>query len=153
MKHLLLCALPLLTLTSCALNAPVKHARDLSAYKTLHVPAQPGAPDGLAEAIASQLGNLGFQSSASAKGADGVIAYRSEPLPGRPDHLQKLVVQVRDAKTGAVVTTARSDQPASLMPAANADMVALALRNLVAATPGPRGHPRGSLMERETLLW
>ena len=159
MKSLALWSLCLLSLVGCAaVNAPVRHASDLSAYESFYVPAQADDSLGLAAIIAQRMKAAGLtcQTGQSAKvpaSADAVIRYRTEPLPGNASRLQKLVLEDVDARSGRTAGRSRSDQPASLMPESNAAMADLAVRNLMAATPGPNGRPRGSLMERETLLW
>ncbi len=154
-----LAAAGLAVLTSCALNEPLKHTADLSGYKSFYVPAQSGDNLGLATEISNQLGTMGFTSSTGnaakpTQAVNGIVSYRVDPMVNKTTHIQKLVVQIRDAKTGQLVAASRSDQAPSLMPSSNADMVALALRNILAATPVREGGgARGSLMERETLLW
>lgn len=146
-----------LLLAGCAaLEAPVRNTADLSGYKSfyVHTPAQDDA--GFAAVIAAEMKAVGLEcgyGAAAPKGTQALVSYSVEALPGRPDRVGRLVLQVREAVGGKVVTTVRSDQEASLFPASNEEMTRLAVRNLVAATPGPRGNPRGSLMERETLLW
>ena len=159
MKSLILWSFCLLSLISCAaLNAPVRHAQDLSAYKSFSVMPQADDSLNLAPMIAQHLKALGINCEASNSSkppasADGLIRYRYETLAENTSHLQKLVLEVTDARDGKKVSVSLSLQPPSLMPDSNADMVAKAVRNLMAATPGPKGHPRGSLMERDTLLW
>lgn len=150
-----LCLALLGLLTSCrSLEAPVRQARDLSACKSFHIAQAGGDNLGLAELIAAEMSAQGFacRSDGKADKADSRLSYRWEPLPGRADRLGRLILEVRQPG-GELLTSSRSEQPASLMPADNAEMTRLAVRNLLAATPGPNGHPRGSLMERETLLW
>lgn len=151
----LLCLALLGLLTSCrTLEAPVHNARDLSGCKSFHI--TPASDDrlGLAELIAAEMRAQGFASRTDGKPAagDSRLSYRLETLPGRSDRLGRLVLEVRQPD-GEQLALSRSEQPASLMPADNAEMARLAVRNLLAATPGPNGRPRGSLMERETLLW
>ena len=151
----LLCLALLGLLTSCrTLEAPVHHARDLSGCKTFHVTQADNDRLGLADLIAAEMKAQGFTCRTGGKPAagDSRLSYRHETLPGRSDRLGRLVLEV-EQPTGERLATSRSDQPASLMPADNAEMTRLAVRNLLAATPGPNGRPRGSLMERETLLW
>jgi len=151
----LFCLALLGLLTSCrTLEAPVRQTRDLSGCKSFHV-AQAGDDRlGLAELIRTEMTAQGFACRSDGKPAagDSRLSYRWATLPGRSDRLGRLVLEVRQPN-GELLAASRSDQPASLMPAGNAEMTALAVRNLLAATPGPGGHPRGSLMERETLLW
>ena len=150
-----LCLALLGMLTSCrSLEAPVRQARDLSACKSFHVAQAEGDNLGLAELIAAEMRTQGFacRSDGKASAGDSRLSYRWEPLPGRADRLGRLVLEVRQPNSEAVAGS-RSEQPASLMPADNTEMTRLAVRNLLAATPGPNGRPRGSLMERETLLW
>jgi|GEM_PF-2658876 hypothetical protein len=159
MKSLALWSLCLLSLVGCAaVNAPVRHASDLSAYESFYVPAQADDSLGLAAIIAQRMKAAGLtcqtgQSEKAPASAEAVIRYRTELLPGNASRLQMLVLEVVDARSGRTAGKSRSDQPASLMPESNAAMADLAVRNLMAATPGPNGRPRGSLMERETLLW
>ncbi len=159
MKSLTLWSFCLLSLISCAaLNAPVRHAHDLSAYKSFCVMPQADDALNLAPLIVQHLKALDIacepsQNSKPLPSADALIRYRYETLAENTSHLQKLVLEVTDARSGKKVSVSLSAQPPSLMPDSNSDMVAKAVRNLMAATPGPKGHPRGSLMERETLLW
>lgn len=156
MKLAAFLGLTLLTvLTSCrTLEAPVHHARDLSGCKSFHIATGAGDDLGLADLICAEMNAQGFSCRSGGKPAkdDSLLGHRHEGLPGRSDRIGKLVLEVSTAG-GEVIARSRSEQPASLMPADNAEMVRLAVRNLLAATPGPNGHPRGSLMERETLLW
>ncbi len=156
MKVAAFLGLMLLTaLTSCrTLEAPVHHARDLSGCTSFHIATVAGDNLGLADLICAEMNAQGVSCRSDGKPgeSDSQLGYRHEGLPGRSDRIGKLVLEVRTAG-GDVMARSRSDQPASLMPADNAEMVRLAVRNLLAATPGPNGHPRGSLMERETLLW
>jgi hypothetical protein len=159
MKRLLLPLLSLCVtlLSGCAaLEAPVRNTADLSSYERffVQVPAQDDA--GLGASIAAELTAAGMPCSHGHKvptGTQALVSYRVVPLPGRPDRVATLVLQVREAAGEKVVATVRSDQDASLFPVSNQEMTRVAVRNLVAATPGPKGNPRGSLMERETLLW
>lgn len=156
MKSFALGLLSLLSLISCAaLNAPVRHARDLSAYESFVVVALPNDALGLTSLIDQSLKKEGLSTRESdtqtAKLAR--VRYRYETLPEDSRHLMKLVLEASDAQSGKAVAVSVSHQVPSLMPDSNADMVAKAVRNLLAATPGPKGRPRGSLMERETLLW
>jgi hypothetical protein len=142
-------------LTSCrSLEAPVHQASDLSGCKSFHV--VPGTDDelGLAGLIAAEMSAQGFACRTGGKpaNADTRLSYRHEALIGRGDRLGRLVLEVHQPD-GQRLAASRSEQPASLMPVDNAEMARLAVRNLLAATPGPKGRPRGSLMERETLLW
>lgn len=150
-----LCLALLGLLTSCrSLEAPVHHASDLSGSKSFHIPQAPDDRLGLADLIATEMNAQGFTTRAGGKPAagDSRLSYRWELLPGRTDRLGRLTLKVNQPN-GESQAGSRSDQPASLMPADNTEMVRLAVRNLLAATPGPNGRPRGSLMERETLLW
>lgn len=150
-----LCLALLGLLTSCrSLEAPVHHASDLSGCKSFHITQAPDDRLGLADLIAAEMNTQGFTTRAGGKPAagDSRLSYRWELLPGRNDRLGRLVLKVNQP-SGESVAGSRSDQPASLMPADNTEMTRLAVRNLLAATPGPNGRPRGSLMERETLLW
>lgn len=135
----------------------MRHTADLSSCKSFHVTTEGGDPLGFAPLLAAEMKLMNVEctegGSAAPKSADAIIAFHHDLLPSRTDRVGKLVVQARDAKTGKVLATSRSDQDASLFPASNREMARLAVRNLMAATPGPRGHPRGSLWERETLLW
>lgn len=156
MKSFALWLLSLLSLISCAaLNAPVRHARDLSAYQSFSVVALPNDALGLTSLIDQNLKKEGLNSRVGDTQTANTarVRYRYETLPEDSHHLMKLVLEVVDSQSGKAVTVSVSTQVPSLMPDSNADMVAKALRNLLAATPGPKGHPRGSLMERETLLW
>ena len=151
----LLCLALLGLLTSCrSLEAPVHQASDLSGCKSFHIVPATGDPHGLAELIAAEMSAQGCACRSEGKpaAADSQLSYRWETLPGRADRLGRLVLEVRQPG-GERLASSRSEQPASLMPADNAEMARLAVRNLLAATPGPNGRPRGSLMERETLLW
>jgi hypothetical protein len=151
----LLCLAVLGLLTSCrSLEAPVRQARDLSGCKSFHIAQASGDNLGLAESIAAEMSAQGFACRSDGKPAAGDcrLSYRWESLPGRADRLGRLVLEVRETG-GGLLANSRSEQPASLLPADNAEMARLAVRNLLAATPGPNGRPRGSLMERETLLW
>ncbi len=132
----------------------MRQARDLSACKSFHVTQTDGDKLGLAGLINAEMSAQGFacRSDGKAAATDSRLSYRWETLPGRADRLGRLILEVRQPG-GELLTSSRSEQPASLMPADNAEMTRLAVRNLLAATPGPNGHPRGSLMERETLLW
>ena len=132
----------------------MRQARDLSACKSFHVARTDSDKLGLAELIVAEMSAQGFacRSDGKAGTTDSLIRYRWETLPGRADRLGRLVLEVHQPG-GDLLASSRSEQPASLMPADNAEMTRLAVRNLLAATPGPNGHPRGSLMERETLLW
>lgn len=148
----------ILLLSGCAaLEAPVRHTADLSACKTFHVSTEGGDPLGFAPLLVAEMEAMDLKCThgggAAPKEADALLTFRYEPLPGRADRASKLVVQAVDVRSGKVLATSRSDQEASLFPSPNAEMARLAIRNLMAATPGPKGHPRGSLMERETLLW
>lgn len=151
----LLCLALLGVLTSCrSLEAPVRQARDLSGCKSFHLAQADKDRLGLAGMIAGEMRAQGLTCGSEGKAAagDSRLSYRWETLPGRSDRLGRLVLEVRQPG-GELLATSRSEQPASLMPADNAEMARLAVRNLLAATPGPGGRPRGSLMERETLLW
>lgn len=155
MKAACLCLALLGLLTSCrSLEAPVRRARDLSACKSFHIVQADGDNLGLAGLITAEMSAQGFacRSDGQAGAGDSRLSYRWEPLPGRTDRLGRLVLEVRQPN-GEALAGSRSEQPASLMPADNTEMTRLAVRNLLAATPGPNGRPRGSLMERETLLW
>ncbi len=151
----LLCLALLGLLTSCrSLEAPVHQASDLSGCTSFHIAPANGDPLGLAGLIATEMSAQGFACRSEGKpaAAESRLSYRWETLPGRSDRLSRLVLEVRQSG-GERLASSRSEQPASLMPADNAEMARLAVRNLLAATPGPNGRPRGSLMERETLLW
>lgn len=151
----LLCLAMIGLLTGCSsLEAPVHQTRDLSACKSFHIQQADADRLGLAEQIAAEMTAQGFTSRSGGRAAtgDSRLSYRWETLPGRSDRLGRLILEVHQPN-GERLASSRSEQPASLMPADNAEMVRLAVRNLLAATPGPNGHPRGSLMERETLLW
>lgn len=154
MKPLLLwsaCLSVVLGLASC--HSMVRRAVDLSAYKTFQVQPQSGDSLGMAGILADRMTAVGIDCKAGGQTkADALVRYSTEALPGRADRIQKLVIEIVDARTGKRVTSSRSDQEASLMPESNVSMADLAIRSLLAATPGPSGRPRGSLMERETLF-
>ncbi len=159
MKSIFLYSLLLVSLVGCAvMNAPVRNARDLSSYKSFYVQAQSNDSLSLAPIIAERLQKAGVNctSGSAAKPtapADALVRYRYDLLPANPSHLQKLILEVVDLRSGKTASLSQSSQPASLMPDSNTDMVTKSVNNLLAATPGPSGHARGSLMERDTLLW
>lgn len=141
-----------------ALNAPVRHSRDLSSYHIFYLPNQDGDKFELAPVITHSLQKAGiktqtgFLPKTNTPGC-AIIRYHYEILPEGAFHLKKLVLEVIDAHTGKTFSLGLSCQEPSLLPDTNEEIVVKAVRNLLAATPGPNGHVRGSLMERETLLW
>lgn len=159
MKCFLLWLFCVFFMGGCAvLNAPVCHSRDLSSYHTFYVPNQDGDKLELAPIITQSLQKAGiktqtgFLPKTNTPGC-AIIRYHYETLHEGAFHLKKLVLRVIDTHTGKTFSLSLSCQEPSLLPDTNEEIDVKAVRNLLAATPGPKSHARGSLMERETLLW
>lgn len=146
-------------LASCRALDHTQYGSDLSKLKTYHVQANANDRLGIAKLIADDLNRLGYKATSGAEvpaGADGIVTYQDGWFDDCNKYLTQINIQVREPGTGKILGQTRSDERPSMLGKPDpTGLVETALYRLFAATPAPdskTGRPRGSLMERETLL-
>ncbi len=144
---------------SCRALDHTQYGTNLSTLKTYHVQANADDRLGIAKIIADDLNRLGYKATSGTDApADvgGVVTYKDVWFDDTNKYLTQLNIQVSDPESGKVLGRTRADERPSMLGKPDPKgMVETALYRLFAATPAPdskTGRPRGSLMERETLL-